>query len=112
MSDLSIYPKTDQFEIIDTIGTPHPFCITTKHVSYASDNHCGMLGEGAIKGLENMTGRPSCGMKGCNLMFDEHEQALLIEVDDDRDLQDIPELHDYLLECKPLCEQEGFAGFA
>jgi hypothetical protein len=112
MADLTHYPKTEQFEIIDTIGVPHPFCITDKHVAHASYKFGGILGESAIKDLEKITFRPSCGVKGCQLKYHEHKQALLIEVDDDRDLNDIPELNEYLLECKPICESDGYVGFA
>lgn len=111
MTDLSHYPKTEKFEVIDTIGTPHPFCITERHVAHAADHFCGLLDKFSIEDLERKTG-PSCGVKGCNLKYSEHEQALLIEVNDDRDLNDIPELKDYLLECKPICESDGCVGFA
>lgn len=106
------YPATEKFKIKDTIGVPHPFCITPKHVAHASDNHYGMLGKAVIEELEQKTKKPLCGMKGCNLWFHEHKQALLVEVDDKRELKDIPELHPYLLSIKEQAEQDGFAGFA
>ena len=112
MTDLTQYPKTNKFEIIDTIGTPHSFCITHHHVGHASDNFCGMLSSHAITDYENKTQKPSCGVRRCNLMYDEHERALLVEVADNRELSDIPELHAYLLECKPICEKDGYTGFA
>jgi hypothetical protein len=112
MSDLSHYPKTDKFEIIDTIGTPHPFCITPRHVVFASDHHGGMLGKEAIEAYEKSKGSCHCGVKGCQLSFAEHETALLIAVDDSRELGAIPELPTYLLKCKPICEKDGYAGFA
>ncbi len=112
MDDFSHYPKTEKFEIIDTIGVPHPFCITSKLVVYASDNHGGILGSTAIEEYEAKTSRPSCGMKGCTLFYKEHETALVVEVDDDRELKDIPGLQEYLVECKPICEKDNYAGFA
>lgn len=113
MADLTKYPKTDQFQIINTIGIPHPFCITHHHVCYASDNHGGLLGSDAIKTYEaSKGGHPSCGVRGCNLTYAEHETALLVEVTDKRNLKDITELHAYLLECKSVPGADKYAGFA
>lgn len=105
------YPKSDKFEVIDTIGVPHPYCITPKHVAYASDNCSGMLTAQAIRDSEEKA-RAKCGICKGELTYDEHEQALLVEVDDKRELKDIPELKDYLLSIKEQAEQDGFAGFA
>ena len=107
---LKKYPKTKKFQIIDTIGTPHPYCITSGHVAEASDNHGGILGESAILSAE-IKGI-YCGTCKGKLSYKEHETALLVEVNDKRELKDIPELKKYLLKCKPLCEKDGFAGFA
>ena len=52
MTDFSKYPKTGQFEITDTIGVPHPFCITHHHVGYAADHCGGQLGKTAIEAYE------------------------------------------------------------
>lgn len=97
---------------------PHPYCITPKHVAIASDEFMGMLGEPAIEAaeakgvkcdicakIERKTGKPC-------LPWAEHKQALLVEVNDSRELKDIPELKAYLLKIKPLAEKDGFAGFA
>lgn len=46
------------------------------------------------------------------LSYEQHETALLVEVADTRELKDIPELRDYLLSIKDMCEKDGFAGFA
>ena len=104
---LQAYPKTKKFRVIDTLGVPHPFCITPKHMQSGSM----YLGEIETKEVES-NGRPSCGMKGYNLMYDEHEQALLVEVKDDRDLNKIPSLHKYLLKIKDRATKDGFVGFA
>ena len=109
--DISKYPKTDLFSIKDTIATPHPYCITPEHVAHAADNYGGMLGENAIESLEAKRG-PCCGVKGCKLTYTEHEQALLVEVKDDRPLNEITELKEYLLSIKDMAEQDHFAGFA
>jgi len=104
------YPKTEKFECIDTIGVPHPYCITPKHVSWASDKFNGMLNTNAIKDAEKHGAR--CDICKGKLKYEEHEQAILVEVDDERELKDIPELKDYLLSIKERAEKDGFAGFA
>lgn len=72
------YPKTEDFEVADTMGVPHPFCITEKH-----------------------------GMKGCNLMYEEHETAVAVKCK----IKDDEKLKKYLLSIKDMVEQDGFAGF-
>jgi len=114
MADLTKYPKTDLFSVKEsTIGIPHPYCITDKHVIYASDHYSGMIGEAAINDLEKKKGKPCCGIKGCNLYYEEHKQALLIAVKSDKTLEELkPELQIYLLSIKEMAEADGFAGFA
>mgnify|MGYP003652660234 CR=1 FL=1 len=108
---LQTYPHTDMYRCIDTIGTPHPFCITPKHVAEASDNHSGRLDASAIGEVER-NGNPSCGVRGCNLMYDQHEQAILVEVKDPRPLSKQTELRDYLVSIKSRAMADRFAGFA
>ena len=110
MEKLRDYPKTEKFECIDTIGVPHLYCITSKHVSWASDKFDGMLNTNAIKDAEKHGA--GCGICKCKLKYEEHEQAILVEVNDERKLKDIPELKDYLLSIKEQAEKDGFAGFA
>jgi hypothetical protein len=107
---LAKYPKTEMYRVIDTIGVPHPYCITAKHVVVASNHYCGMLGKDAIRGAEK-TG-VHCGIKGCNLSYDQHEQALLVEVGFKGELKDAPGLKEYLLTIKEMAEADKFAGFA
>ena len=64
------------FKVVDTIGVPHPYCITPKHVEIASQWHGGILDESAIRHAEERGAK--CGVKGCNLNYDQHEQALLV----------------------------------
>lgn len=100
------YPKTEFFEIIDTIGVPHPFCITHHHVGFASDNHMGMLGREAIMDYERKHGQ-SCGIKDCNLRYEEHEQALAVKVKTlDKEMT-----QKYLESIVEKVEADGFAGF-
>ncbi len=109
-SKLNKYPKTEKFKAIDSIGVPHPYCLTPKHVAYASDHHSGMLTKHAIVESEKHGAR--CDICKGDLKYEEHEQALLIEVGDSRELKDIPELKDYLLSIKEQAEKDGFVGFA
>ena len=106
---LKSYPKTEQFEVIDTIGVPHPYCITSKHVAYAADHCHGMLNEEAIRKAEKVKGA-HCDVKNCNLSYNEHEQALLVACY--KDIQKNEELHRYLLKIKDEAEKNGYAGFA
>ncbi len=109
------YGKSDKgnFFVRETIGVPHPYCITPGHVAEASDHHGGMLGTAAIEAAEKR--RVYCGICKGKLKFNEHETALLVaceeELKDGKGEVD-PELHSYLLKCKTLCEEDGFAGFA
>ncbi len=107
------YSSKGNFSVMDTIGVPHPFCITPKHVVHASDHCCGMLGK------ESMNAAP-CGMRfrgggRCQLSADEHETALLVACKADMkgvDGKVNPELHEYLLSIKDQATQDGFVGFS
>ena len=113
MADLSKYPKTDLFYAKDTIGIPHPFCITAPLIAFTADNFNGMLNKAAIEAFEKKKGKPVCGVKGCNLLFHEHETGLLIAVKSDKELKELePELREYLLSIKDMAEKDKFAGFA
>lgn len=105
------YPKTDLFEIIDTVPTSHPYVIGPRHVAYAADHWSGMLSADAIRSGEKAIGL-RCAARGCRLTYDQHERALLVAVHSPKKLQDLPELHTYLLSIKDRAAQEGFAGFA
>ena len=112
------YPLTELYRVKDTIGVPHPYCITPKHVAYASDHCSGMLGVDAIRGAEKHGAVcDTCKQIGKQhgtpyLKYDEHKQALLVEVKFKGELKDAPGLQEYLLSCKEMCEADGFVGFA
>lgn len=105
--DLSKYRKTEFFEVMDVMSVPHPFCITEKHVVHASDNYSGMLTKDAIDSLERKIGRPSCGIKGCNLKYHEHKLALAVGCK----IKDEVELREYLMSILKLAEEDGYEGF-
>jgi hypothetical protein len=109
------YGKSEQgnFFVCDTIGVPHPYCITDKHVTLAADNFSGILSKEAIENAEKHGAK--CGICKGKLSFAQHEQALLVECRVDMKQEDgsaNPELHAYLLKCKEMCEQDKYAGFA
>lgn len=106
------YTRSDHFVIADTIGVPHPYTITSRHVAYASDNCNGQLGEEAIKAAEGIGVR--CGWKGCQLKLEEHKQAVLIHCYapiKDEDGRATPELHQMMLANKEEVEKHGYIGF-
>jgi len=100
------------FKVIDSIGVPHPYCITPKHLKNA-----GMyLGKeeiikaeknGAVCGtcyeIKRKTGKPI-------LSYDEHKHGLLIECK--KEINFNKELHAYLLKIKDNATKNGYIGFA
>lgn len=100
------YPKTELFEVIDTIGVPHPYVVGPLHVTYAADHHGGMLSGDAIREGERLK-KVRCCNGGCNLSYDEHKQAVAIKCKSkDQDL-----LREYLKTIVERVEKDGFAGF-
>lgn len=93
--------ENENFEVIDTIGVPHPFCITPRHVAYASDHYGGILDKKTLS-------KHPCGMKGCSLTYEMHETALVIACY--KEFND--ELKSYLLKIKDEAVANNYAGFA
>jgi len=104
--------------VIDIVGVPHPYCISHRHVVYASDHFDGILGKEAIIDAEkhgivcDICKRMNKKEGERILSYEEHEQALIVEVDDDRDLCDVEGLKDYLLSIKSMMVDDGYAGCA
>lgn len=99
--------------VSDTTCAPHFYCIGGKHVAHASDNFGGRLGDEAIRDGEKHG--INCAHPRCTLSYDQHEKALVVTCAGPLKTDDgiiTPELHSYLLQCKPLCEADKFAGFA
>lgn len=95
------------FEVHDVTTAnhkPHPFCISSRHIAHASDHYCGRLGE------ESMRAAP-CGMRGCNLSYDEHTSDLVMFLKLTRSMTS-KEAQESL---KPICDEveadkiDGFA---
>ena len=90
------------FKVVDSIGVPHLYCITPKHL-------CGggmYLGETEI--IEAEKQGATCGICKGKLSYKEHERALLIGCKSDIN----KELHSYLLKIKDKAKKKGFSGFA
>lgn len=105
---LAKYPSTDKFKVVDVVMVPHPYCIGTKHVAWASDKFSGILSGDAIRSAEQHF-NAKCYI--CDQSYDEHKRAILVEVHDDSDLNNNPELKEYLMSIKTMAEADGFAGF-
>lgn len=112
---LDKYPKTEIFEVIDTIGVPHPYCITPNHMK---GDHMYMDSD-TIREAEKEYGA-CCDIcrklnnqgKSQILDYDEHKQGILLSVKSDKELKDVPGLKEYLFKIKPLIESDGFVGVA
>ena len=105
------FGRTENFYPKDTTNTPHPYCITSRHVGHASDNFSGILGEAAIKSAEKAGAR--CGVRGCNLSYEEHEKVLLIYCKEDAKEKPYgDELRNYLVGIEPQLTKQHYAGVA
>ena len=103
------YPKTELFSVVDTLGVPHPYCITPKHINYASEYYGGVLNTNSIRDAEkNGACCDICKQNGNKVLtVDEHETALLVNCKSD----DKEKLQEYLLLIKSICEKDKFVGF-
>lgn len=101
---------------LETVGMPHPYCITPRHVAVASDRFGGRLGEEAIKYAEkNGVYCDICKKnKGEILPYEKHEQLLTLFLNCPKafknNLNNIPGLYAYLLMIKE--KNLGIDGFA
>ena len=119
--NLKKYGKSSKgnFEIIDTIANPHPYCLTPKHVKEASDNFIGMMGKEAIlsaekKGIFCYTCKEANRRLGDPILkYEEHKHGLLVAcyVDMNKTKKTKAECKKYLLSVKEMCEKDGYAGF-
>lgn len=101
---------------VETISMPHPYCITPRHVAWASDHFGGLLSTDAIRDAEKHGARCDiCAKSGRGILtVDQHENAvtLFIRVPQNRDLNAIPGLHSYLFNNKAQFVKLGIEGFA
>jgi hypothetical protein len=109
---LAKYPSTEKYRIVDTVGVPHPYCIGADHLRLNAGMYLN------IPAVEEKGARCDICKQGNRkygeriLPFDEHKLALLVEVNDTRELNKMPELHAYLLSIKAQAEADGYVGFA
>lgn len=96
------------FFIKDTIGNPHPYCITHKHIT-GEDVY---LDKDVIMRLER-EGKAKCGVRGCNLSYEEHEIGLLIgckkDMNESEELKE--EFQEYVKHMIPFMEKYKYNGF-
>lgn len=111
---LKIYGKSKDgnYRVIDTVGVPHPYCITPKHLEYSEGVYLDIPGAeakgavcGTCKRIKNKDYNKPI------LTHEQHEQALLVECLKDPK-KDKKELHQYLLSIKEKAEADNYAGFS
>lgn len=122
--ELKQIPKPDVPHIrvieIRKISVPHPYCITPKHIAYASDHYYGILNKSAIEEAEKHGAKCDICRKinrkyGKPIVpYDEHitQKTLFIEVPQNRDLNAIEGLNAYLMKIKPTLESLNIEGIA
>lgn len=111
MADFSKYPKTEMFEVIDSIGVPHPYMITHRHVAFAADKFNGIMGQAALEAAEKQG--IVCDICKGKLSLAEHEQALIVECTTSGTIQEIEEpLREYLMSIEPMATADKYVGFA
>ena len=115
---LKEFPSEERWRVIDTLGVPHPYCITPQHLKYCDI----VIGKAEIveaerhgvvcnicKKLNEKEGREI-------LSYEEHKQVVLVEVDSEKeDIKDETgefkkSLQEYLLKIKPLLLKHNFEG--
>ena len=110
---LKKYPKTKIFKVVDTFSVPHPYCIGAQHIGCSDDGVLDIKGaerKGAI--CDVCRHRVHGKMQDKILSFEEHKQALVIEIKSDKELvKDVPGLQKYLESIKARCEKDGYVGF-
>lgn len=111
--------KQGHFQVVDTIGVPHPYCLTPKHVKVASEQFNGIMGKEAIaeaerQGIYCYTCREINRRHGDPILkADEHKHSLLVACFKDMNTNEkyLKEVKRYLTHIKDMCEKDGYAGF-
>ena len=118
LSELPQPPAGSSFGLVEvkTVSMPHPYCITPKHVAYASDHYSGILSKDAIRDAERAGACCDICRKSGNgiLSIDEHSNplTLFIRVPQNNNLNALEGLHAYLYSNKAAFEKVGIEGFA
>jgi hypothetical protein len=105
------YPKNEVFRIIDTMGIPHTYSLSAKHLYHAKNYFDGKITDECIKDLEEKEHKGCCKMKGCDLRYDQHGLALVVEVNYTGDVNEAPGLQGYLESCLDQMSIDGATGF-
>jgi len=102
--------KNKNFKIIDSIGVPHTYMITPKHLEYSESMYLDISGaekKGAVCDICKHNKSDKI------LSYEEHKQALLVKSKQDfKDNKKLSkELQDWLVSIKDKCEKKKFVGF-
>jgi hypothetical protein len=94
----------------DSVGTPHPYMITAKHLEHNPDPM--YIGKEQILAMESEHGK-MCGYN-CGLTYEEHKSALAVlckKNPSTKTGKTVKELRDYLQSIKDKSEENEFEGF-
>jgi hypothetical protein len=90
---------------------PHPFCIGTKHVAYASEHCNGILGVEAMRSAPCAMQEGSYPRRMCGLSYDEHTHETVLMLRPLRDMEN-EDAASVLTLIKPLLEEHKIDGIA
>lgn len=118
---LKLYGESSKknFRVIDTIGVPHPYCITPKHMLkdhmyMNADTIREAESQGAVCDICRKL--VNAGKMPKELPYDEHKQALLVgcklDIEDKTNLEARKELQKFMLKNKKKAEKNNMVGFA
>jgi hypothetical protein len=114
LASLPVPPSGLKVVKLDSIpdGIDHFFTIGPRHVGWAADKFCGILGESAIEDAEKHG--IHCAHPHCRVPFAKHKTmlTLFISVPRNKDLNGVPGLKEYLWQIKEPCTNFGVQGFA
>ena len=111
MNKFDKYPKTDIFRIVGSQTLPHDYSFGAKLQGFMAVNYESNMHRLGIREYEKIHG-PGCCVEGCTKTIDEHVVALVVEVDSDKELGNIPGLQKYLQSCMELAAEDGATGFS
>lgn len=101
--------ENGNFWIHESIGVPHSYTVTPKHINYCADNCQSSISDYSLQECDN--NGIKCGYPQCNLSFKEHEQALIVACKIDPKKAE-NEIKDYLSKINETVEKDGFVGYS
>ena len=112
LAKVPLPPEGSSFSVegVRDVTVPHPYCLTPRHVTWASKYNVGMLDSYAIESAEKAGAR--CDTCKGQLKYKDHipEKALVIVVPSNDDLSLVSGLHSYLLFIKKRVVGLGITG--